>query len=94
MNGPPQINDWRPAYVALRQAGMKDGEIGALAGVSRAVINAVANGTYHCEHRLDFNGGVRVINKLKEFIKNGQLSNVVLDALRTGAASTERPAGK
>ena len=88
-----QVEDWQPAYTALRKVGMKDSEIADLAGVSRAVINGVANGTYGRRHRLGFNGGFRVLTKLKELKANGQLPDFNFDSLRTCPPSVERPAG-
>ena len=88
-----QVENWRPAYVALRNVGMKDAEIAELAGVSRAVINGVATGNYERRHRLMFNGGFRVLTKLKELKANGQLPDFDFDSLRTCEASVERPAG-
>lgn len=88
-----QVEDWQPAYTALRQVGMKDSEIADLAGVSRAVINGVANGTYGRRHQLGFNGGFRVLTKLKELKANGQLPDFNFDSLRTCQASEVRPGG-
>ena len=88
-----QVEDWQPAYTALRSVGMKDSEIADLAGVSRAVINGVANGTYGRYHQLGFNGGFRVLTKLKELKANGQLPDFSFDSLRTRSASATRPGG-
>jgi hypothetical protein len=88
-----QVENWRPAYVALRNAGMKDADIAALAGVSRAVINGVATGNYGRKHNLMFNGGFRVLTKLKELKANGQLPDFDFDSLRTCETSGVRPAG-
>lgn len=89
-----QVENWRPAYVALRNAGMKDADIAALAGVSRAVINGVATGNYGRKHNLMFNGGFRVLTKLKELKANGQLPDFKFDSLRVVEPSDERPEGK
>lgn len=88
-----QVADWRPAYAAMRNAGMKDQEIAELAGVSRAVVNGVVTGSYKRTHQLSFNGGVRVLDKLKEMKANGQLPDFKFDTLRTRQPSNERPAG-
>ena len=87
-----QVENWRPAYVALRNVGMKDTDIAQLAGVSRAVINGVATGNYKRKHNLMFNGGFRVLTKLKELKANGQLPDFNFDSLRVVEASNERPA--
>ena len=88
-----QVYNWRPAYNALRSVGMKDKEIGELAGVSRAVVSAVANNKYASEHHLGFNGGIRVLTKLKELKDNGQLPDFIFDSLGTDTGSKGRPAG-
>ena len=88
-----KVENWRPAYEALRGVGMKDADIATLAGVSRAVINSVANGKYPRKHHLAFNGGLRVLTKLKELKANGQLPNFTFDSLRTGESNTERSEG-
>lgn len=87
-----QVHNWRLAYLAFRQVGMKDVDIATLAGVSRAVINAVANGTYNRNHELGFNGGIRVLTKLKELKDHGQLPNFVFDDLGASPGSTQRSA--
>jgi hypothetical protein len=71
---------------------MKDGEIATLAGVSRAVVSAVANKKYPNNHALDFNGGIRVLAKLKELKGNGQLPDFTFDSLGIGSDSKDRPA--
>lgn len=76
-----QVDNWCPAYVALRSVGMKDADIAKLAGVSRAVINGVATGNYKRNHHLMFNGGFRVLTKLKELKANGQLPDFDFDSL-------------
>lgn len=88
-----QVENWRPAYAALREVGMKDADIAALAGVSRAVINSVANGNYPRKHHLAFNGGFRVLTKLKELKANGQLPNFSFDSLRVSESDNQRPEG-
>lgn len=84
-----QVKNWRPAYVALRNVGMKDTDIAQLAGVSRAVINGVATGNYKRKHNLMFNGGFRVLTKLKELKANGQLPDFNFDSLRVVEAGNE-----
>ena len=88
-----QVENWRPAYVALRNVGMKDTDIAQLAGVSRAVINGVATGNYKRKHNLMFNGGFRVLTKLKELKANGQLPDFNFDSLRVVDAGTQCPEG-
>ena len=84
-----QVENWRPAYVALRNVGMKDTDIAQLAGVSRAVINGVATGNYKRKHNLMFNGGFRVLTKLTELKANGQLPDFNFDSLRVVEAGNE-----
>ena len=84
-----QVENWRPAYVALRNVGMKDTDIAQLAGVSRAVINGVATGNYKRKHNLMFNGGFRVLTKLKELKANGQLPEFNFDSLRVVDAGNQ-----
>lgn len=84
-----QVENWRPAYVALRNVGMKDADIAQLAGVSRVVINGVVTGNYKRKHSLMFNGGVRVLTKLNELKANGQLPDFDFDSLRVVEAGNE-----
>lgn len=87
-----QVRNWRPAYVALRNIGITDTDIAKLAGVTRATVNSVICGRIEAtHHQIGFNGGVRMLNKLKELKTNGLLPDFTFDDIRTGTPSEERP---
>lgn len=65
--------DWRPAYQALRSGGWSDSDIAFYAGVSRAVINGVINGTYGRPHSLEFAHGFALINVLVRLERDGEI---------------------
>lgn len=81
------------AYRALKSAGMSVKNIAKLAGVSDVAVYTVLKGTYKHSHRLDFNGGMRVIQKLMELQNAGMLQNFDLDSLRTFTPDNDRPVG-
>lgn len=82
MSNTMQVNDWRPAYLALRKAGMTDATIAGVAGVTRTVISAVCSGSYKSEHNLGFNGGMRVLAKLRELRTAGVIPTFSFNELR------------
>lgn len=81
MKFPRDVKDWAPFYNALHDAGLKDAEIGELAGVDRVTINYVRNGRYKSQHQLAYTGAVAVMSKLVEVTRAGKLSKARLEPL-------------
>ncbi|MNM99013.1 hypothetical protein D3C81_1115620 [compost metagenome] len=67
------MTDWRKAYVGLAKAGYTDEQIAELAGVTRAVINGVRNGTWPYPHEPKHSGGQRILHYVDEAIRHGLL---------------------
>lgn len=67
------MTDWRKAYMGLAAAGYTDEQIATLAGVTRAVVNGVRNGTWPHPHEPKYSGGQRVLACINEALRRGLL---------------------
>jgi hypothetical protein len=67
------MTDWRKAYTGLSDAGYTDDQIAQVAGITRAVVNGVRNGTWPHPHEPKHAGGQRVIALINEAIRHGVL---------------------
>lgn len=67
------MTDWRKAYVALAKAGYTDEQIGSYAGVTRAVVNGVRNGTWPHPHEPKHSGGVKILALINGLLAQGIL---------------------
>ncbi len=80
-----QVQDWQPAYAALLSAGLRQQDVAELAGVTRAVIGRIVAGTYASDHSPKFNGGMRVLAKLRALQVEGTLTGFSFRSLQGGA---------
>lgn len=79
-----QVQDWQPAYAALLSAGLRQQDVAELAGVTRAVIGRIVAGTYASDHSPKFNGGMRVLAKLRALQVEGTLTGFSFRSLQGG----------
>jgi len=64
-----QVIDWAELYARLHTAGYSDAVIAVMAGVTRAVVNAVRNRTYVHNHEPGYEGGCRIVAAAKNLTK-------------------------
>lgn len=74
------MDKWRAAYIGLSNAGYTDDQIAEIAGVTRAVINGVRNGTYNHHYEPSHSGGEAIIAAITDAIRHGYMDEDPLAA--------------
>ena len=69
------MNVWTAAYRALHNSGLTDEQIGALAGISRVIVNRVRNDAYAFDHEPGYEGGARVKEAVAKLVDQGVIEH-------------------